>query len=393
MLLRFLQWLGDHSDLDFSVVLIRGGPLTDDFATVAPVTVLHDSGKTTAARRVLERAAWDDRLQRWSLGSNDPGSYVRRLVAEAVYRGVRSQLYRSGAPDLVYLNTAASGSVLAVVPEHIPVLTHVHELDFQLRLQRIYEPNAVAGMIARSRAYLAPSSEVAEALARVYGVGRDQIGVCPEFTTTDGSRVDPARSQEIRNMIGAGSDTVVIGSVGTIEWRKGADLFIQLAKRVIEKAPTHDVKFLWLGDPAEVFWREAVRHDLSRLGLIERVHFHPAVPDPRPFFAALDIFALTSRSDSFPIACLEAAAYGKPVICFDGAGGMTEFLGPNQRLVLPYLDVAVMAARVAELIESEDERRSLGQRLAARVDAKHRLEISAPLVLSHIERALGRSEP
>jgi hypothetical protein len=37
--------------------------------------------------------------------------------------------------------------------------------------------------------------------------------------------------------------------------------------------------------------------------------------------------------------CLEAAALGKPIICFGDAGGMPEFIEEVCELVVPYLDI------------------------------------------------------
>ena len=131
-----------------------------------------------------------------------------------------------------------------------------------------------------------------------------------------------------------------------------------------------------------------MQHDVGALGLGDRVRFIGPVEDPSPLLAAIDVFVCPSRSDPFPLACLEAAAHGKPVVCFD-AGGMTEFLAPDERLVVPYLDVDAMAGRIVELLRSESERKLLGERLAARVRERHSVDTSAPLLLDQIEQALS----
>jgi glycosyltransferase involved in cell wall biosynthesis len=98
------------------------------------------------------------------------------------------------------------------------------------------------------------------------------------------------------------------------------------------------------------------------------------------------VFVLTSREDPFPLACLEAAVLGKPVLCFD-AGGMSEFLEPDERLVMPYLDVEAMSARLMELLGSESERLALGDALARRVRERHTIDATAPRLLELIREA------
>ena len=389
MMLNFLRWLRGNAQLDFSVLLIRGGELLAEFAEVAPVAVAHGSQGARGATRTLERVAWGNgilgplpkdmtRLER----------AARMGARKVVTRSLQEHVYRPGTPDLVYLNTVASGSALAAVRDGTRVLTHVHEMGFELRRQRHYEPSVVRQVIARTSRYIAASGAVADALTLVHGIDPKSIDVCHGFVTIDDTRVEPQRVEAAREKLGIDPRTLLVGSVGTIEWRKGADLFIQVAKRVLEIQAARAVAFVWVGGPIDFDWEAGVRHDLDSLGLAERVHFIGAVPDPSPIVEAMDVFVMASRSDAFPLACLEAAAHGKPVVCFN-AGGMTEFLRADERLLVPYLDVSAMAARIGELLASREEREHLGQQLAARVRERHRLESSAPLLLERIRQALA----
>ena len=57
-------------------------------------------------------------------------------------------------------------------------------------------------------------------------------------------------------------------------------------------------------------------HDAKRLGLGDRIKFVGPLEQPAQLFAAMDVFALTSREDPFPLVMLEAAAAGIPFVCF-----------------------------------------------------------------------------
>jgi glycosyltransferase involved in cell wall biosynthesis len=104
------------------------------------------------------------------------------------------------------------------------------------------------------------------------------------------------------------------------------------------------------------------------------------------------VFALVSREDPFPLVMLEAAFAGKPVVCFEGAGGAPEFVEPDAGFVVPYLDVGAMADRVAQLLRSEDLRLQLGQRGHDKVRRQHDVEIAGPQILGVIERFRERAE-
>jgi glycosyltransferase involved in cell wall biosynthesis len=80
---------------------------------------------------------------------------------------------------------------------------------------------------------------------------------------------------------------------------------------------------------------------------------------------------LPSREDPFPLVCLEAAAFEKPILCFENAGGMPEFVEEDAGFVVPYLDVEVMCQRVAQLHDDPQLLSQLGQVAANKVRNRH----------------------
>lgn len=391
MLLHFLRWLRDNSDLDFSVTLRRGGELVGDFAEVATVTTVSaDPPGAGRALRMVRRVGWADQaLDPLPVDLNPAARVVRPPARRAALRDLQRRAFGVHPPDLIYLNTAASGSVLSLAPEATPVISHVHELGYMLRYLRDREPRGIEQMLARTRHYIAAAHAAAEVLVDEFDVDPARITVCHEFIPIDDRPLEPRMIDRARAELGIAPETYVVGSVGTVGWRKGADLFIQLAKRTLELlGGSLDVVFLWLGAADERVWEERVRHDLDNLGLRDQVRFLGARPDPRPIVELFDAFVLMSRSDTYPLAFLEAAAQGKPTLCFP-AGGMTEFLEPADDLLIPYLDVDAMARRIVGLLRSDAERTRLGQQLAQRVKERHRLEVVAPNLLAEIERVLG----
>ena len=90
---------------------------------------------------------------------------------------------------------------------------------------------------------------------------------------------------------------------------------IKLARLVSQQRS--NVYFAWIGGGAV----QRLEHDARLLGLSAKMRFTGEVAKPADYFAAADVFAMTSREDPYPLVCLEAAAVAKPIICFADAGG------------------------------------------------------------------------
>ena len=93
--------------------------------------------------------------------------------------------------------------------------------------------------------------------------------------------------------------------------------------------------------------------------------------DKRDAFAACDVFALPSRTDTFGIVYLEAWLYDKPVVGA-AAGGVPEVIadGVNGYLV-PFGGVAAIADRIARLLTDPALRARLGAAGHATVLREH----------------------
>jgi glycosyltransferase involved in cell wall biosynthesis len=386
MLLHFLRWLRDQGDVEFAI-LAREGELLAEFAELAPTTCIDPTDANVVSRLVRRIGSADRAIAPPLEGVGTIEGAVRGAARRAMLRDLKRRAPTESV-DLVYLNSITAASVLPLIPMGIPVLTHVHEMGHGIRMIRHQEPNAIADMLARTDRYIAASRRTAEDLTLELEVPSTRIDVCHEFISIDESQPDPVQAARFRQSLGIGRESLIVGAVGRIEWRKGADLFIQVARRTLELlGPGRNVVFVWAGPASEFRWQEYVDHDTRALGLEEHVRFVGPVRDAASVVGAFDLFVLTSRSDPFPLVCLEAAAMGKPIICFD-AGGMGEFLEPADELLIPYLDTDAMARRVVSLLGSRKEARALGARLRRRVRERHRTKSAAPRLLGLIRNAI-----
>ena len=112
-----------------------------------------------------------------------------------------------------------------------------------------------------------------------------------------------------------------------------------------------------LGDGPE---REAIVAEAMRLGLAHRVHLPGFVADPAKACGLFDLFALSSRSEQFPISVVEAMATGLAIAApavGDVAGMVSE---ANRRFITAAGDEAALGAAMLELATDTKLRQTVG---------------------------------
>lgn len=94
----------------------------------------------------------------------------------------------------------------------------------------------------------------------------------------------PPRTGDDSTLLNLPVDAAVVVGAGTVEWRKGADLFVQLAGEV-RRRRAEPVHFIWVGgDLTSADWQR-VRSDMDRSGA-DHVHFVPGSTRPPPLVFA-----------------------------------------------------------------------------------------------------------
>ena len=132
-------------------------------------------------------------------------------------------------------------------------------------------------------------------------------------------------------------------------------------------------------------------HDLNLCRLGKAISVVEVCPNPLDYLSALDIFALTSREDPFPIVMLEAASLGLPLVCFESTGGGPEFALHKAGLIAPYLDIFTFAQHILALANDKEARRRLGAAGAEEVRRQYDIDVQAPKLLKIINDFMGRN--
>lgn len=371
VLLKVLEWLRARTDFAFQILLNHGGPLEPEFREIAPVSVFHQYCAPSENRGI--------RLFRRARLLPDPQKdHLRRL----------KQCLMNAQVDLIYVNTIANiEPVIWLTDLNCPILCHVHELEYAIRYcVGVAQFETLKSLIHQ---YIAVSESVKRNLVVHHQIPEEKIQVVYEclahdfFAEADTRQMRASVCDELR----IPPEARIVCASGTIDWRKGADLFIQLAYAVSKIYQENPVHYIWVGGKGGGvnFSELELWHDMIHIGQAQCIHFLGEQPDPFRYFAAGDLFTLVSREDPFPLVCLEAASLGKPIICFDQAGGMPEFVEDDAGVVVPYLDLAAMAEVVAALLRNPERCWAAGQRARQKVWERHDINIMAPQIVQSIK--------
>lgn len=327
-------------------------------------------------------------------GQGDGGGmnvYVRELVASLAQAGVDCQVYtRRWAPDLpdvvdiepgfrvVHVDAGHPDLPKECLPETIDeftknVLVHLedhpvdavhanywlsgvaghtikHTLDLPLvstfhtlgAVKASYGDDEPAHRIAAERqiigcsdAVLANASAEADELVDHYGAPAERIEIVPPGV--DHAFFSPGDRAGARFALGLGDHPVIL-FVGRIQPLKGLDVAVQ-ALAQLERTDAVLVAVGGTSGPGGEAHLAEVTEMARELGVLDRIRLVPAQPHHllSTFYRAADVVYVPSRSESFGLVALEAAACGTPVIASAVGGlqtlvhqGESGFLVPRQ---------------------------------------------------------------
>lgn len=366
LLLDLLRWMKANTDYEIEILVNGSGELINEFQAIGHTMI------------------WRNPAFFLEAFSRKIKSALKPLV-ESVYLNI---FMGRRAYDLVYLNTSAVASFAPVMVRHgRHVLWHIHELEYALRLTMGDAQNKK--LFSLPDRFIVVSNAVKKALINEYKVPENKIDLVngfvnvPKFTSEE----IQIRRQQIRLQLGWPEDAFVIGGCGALGWRKGTDVFLQIADLMCKAESDSRARFLWVGGSGDEVLR--FEHDVRHLGLSTRCGQVSSISDVMDYYLAMDVFALPSREDPFPLVMLEAGACRLPTVCFANAGGGSEYVGEDAGLIVPYLDVAAFVAQLQKLRDTPELRQRLGTAAAHKVQKQYVVEVQGPRLRACIERCLG----
>jgi len=122
----------------------------------------------------------------------------------------------------------------------------------------------MAALKAHVDMFIAASEPVAENLHLRHGVPRDRLKVVQSFIKCTGMRdVSDAEKRSSKAALGLNPEARIVLGCGTTDWRKGPDLFVEVAAQLCT-GHTQSVQFLWVGGQTnagrEATWNNSSNH-------------------------------------------------------------------------------------------------------------------------------------
>ena len=167
-----------------------------------------------------------------------------------------------------------------------------------------------------------------------------------------------------RAALGVSPDAMVIAAVGRLVPIKRIDRLIRAFALVRDRVPSSE---LWLvGDGSE---RPALEALTGSLDLSDSVRFVGWSGATGHWYAAADIIALTSEREGTPLALIEAAASGRPVVAMAAGGVADVVVDGTTGFLVPVDDVTAFADRLTALACDPISRSRMGSAAPAHARA------------------------
>lgn len=332
LLLNLLLMLKKQPQISFSLVLGRGGPIADKCSEHFDVMILKPDGYA------------------------QEGSIIGRIKGILQNRAKLFKLKKMAQhADLIFSNTIVNGKLLKMLASAgKPVITYVHELENVIRL---FVPSGItADTIEYSSAIAYPSLRVKEALQKECKVKDDRLHRLSYYFPVDRSLVENSSAketfvQQFREKYGLKGK--VVGGMGLASDRKGTDLFISVCEKVVKV--NKEIKFCWIGGFENKETEDKLRGMIKEKQLEDAIVFTGPLPHNYYNPAVFDIFFLSSREDPYPLVVLEAGFMKVPSICFEGSGGITEFVGDDAGWIIPGFDLDKAADAILHVQDQEQK--------------------------------------
>ncbi len=351
------------------LVLGAGGPLLPDYEQVTTVYPAFSSTKNPSfSTRVLSK-----------LGFAQPATEQHEVDDLPTLLAA----IRAGQYAYIVANTIANGGLLRMLkPLGLPYALYVHELETSIQIYT--RPQDLQYELTHVSHVFCGSEAVRQNLIDHHGLTPANTSVLNSLirTATLIDKLKAVDQASVRKRLGISAQAVVVGGCGNAEWRKGVDLFLLIARQLLNARP--DVHFVWVGIPEVGEETRRLQYDLARMNIGDRVHLVPPGGDYLDYVACFDLFTLTSREDPYPLVILEAGLNHNPVLCFEESGGSPDFVGTDTGCLVPYLDLSAMVAVLARLADNPAERTRLGYLFYERAMA-HDVATLVPRLLTKLD--------
>jgi len=295
--------------------------------------------------------------------------------------GVLHRIENGHPADAIHANYWLSGMAGHRLKHHldVPLVSTFHTLD-RVKAEAdeaddsLLRSHAEAKVMGCSDAILASCDDEVDQLVRLYDVDPARVHIVAPgvdhafFAPAPSSRAAQPRTTQARHALALPASGHMVLFVGRIQPLKG----LEVAVRALARPGIPPGTFLVVvGGPSGAHGDAEVHRIASlvdQLGLHDRVVFVPPQPHEllSTYYRAADIVVVPSRSESFGLVALEAAACGVPVVA-SAVGGLNTLVEHGRTgFLVEGRDPGAFAARVEQLLVDPVLAAEMGRQAAIR---------------------------
>ncbi len=335
------EFLPAYAQLVISVALGEGGP-DDLVAALCALSIYAD-------RYSLKRAMRDGRTWRLFRDTLADHPLYQRLttyeaidLARSVYRYLAPLDYPAELPQVVHASAAAFCAIPAVVLRErwgVPFLLTEHGVYYRERLlalgrnrtnspYRVFLSNFYAAVVAMAYS----RADLVSPVARFNATWETKLGVDADKIHPMPNGVDPERFPLTRPA-GSGDAPLTLVSVARLERLKDIHTLLRAFAIVRDRLP--GVTLQIHGPESDVSYARGCYALAEQLGLGSSCVFRGPTADVGQALNEGDIAVLSSISEGFPFAAVEALMAGRPMVATEVGGVPEVIMPPYGRLVPP----------------------------------------------------------
>lgn len=297
------------------------------------------------------------------------------------YLSTLLRLARQHKSDVIVAHLYGSSVYASLVGAllSIPVVSVLHGQSDVPHKERF--SSLKAAIVRRaSRKVVFVSERLEDDLRPRLGLAAEQCAVIPNGVDTEVFR--PGRDRSLRAELHLPDDAALLGAIGNVRQPKAYDVLLRAARTLIDRSQRFHL--IVAGDCANDLGRQ-LQQLSTELGVERHVTFLGLRADVARILNNLDVFVLSSNTEGFSIACIEAMACGIPVVA-TRSGGPEQILAGEAGLLVPTGDPDSLALALKRVICSKDLAATLTARAIKRVHEQYSLST----MLSRYEALLER---
>ena len=318
-----LKLLSDLKKEEFRIIIFlkTGGELVSDFFNIGETYLLDSLNK-------------------------NPNRFVKYAIRFFPLHRLRSyylkRKFQKFNPNLILNYTVVNSKLFGYIESiNCPLITIAQEKKLVINFFDKLKMNNSQVIFKRTNHFLACSKSVKKDLVDEFNIDEHKIDVIYNSVSYF--------NKPKKYLNKANNNFFYVGMCGGPIYRKGPDIFLNIAKYIMDNYQHEKIEFVWQGGDQNTANYVDFQNEIRLLGLSDVVNITPSSKNVQDFFDKIDLFICSSREEPFGMVILEAGLNKLPVLCFQKSGGPEEILADGRGVILPYCNYSEAAKTIIEI--------------------------------------------